>query len=352
MPEWLAISITALAGGLLCLMGLRFGLGRLFGGAWGLSGMRPLRLTTQALGEPAIWKNGKAVWRSRRYFESQGFHWVTDMQIKEVEGLVCCCLLNDQGAAVVLNDHSRMGFWVDLCLAHGERGGLTVTSQSDSVEIKIPPFSQKFILEDASPEELWLLFQEKCLAIDSDSIRPMTAESLLKDFERSYADQVDWRNSRGVTRREVRRRLESLGQKPSNEELDETWRRESEVAAQELSDGLLFRFAEQLEENGGASFEANESVAIHDGLGADGLLRELCRFMDDDEYEATELPPACLNEQARAAFAVVQEMLPEEARFSHVGHLSFPLDTDFYLPPEKPIPVELFPHQRIDPEGC
>lgn len=350
MPSWSAIALSVSAGFVLCLLlivvGLRFFLKRLLKGLLAVATASPVRITPQSLGESPIWKKPREVKEARDFFEARGFRVVEHFQIEEFDGLICCGLLSSDGVAAVLYDHSQLGFWIDLVELRGERGGLTVSSQELAGKLKEAPFTEKCVLPGASSEALWEVFSEKRLSSTAADFRPIEASTYLREFERSYADEMDWRNAQGgPSRDEVRRVLEAGGNSPSEKEIDEAWDIQSTQARFGLAEGLSRRSEEM------GLVEASHSSAlvfVHDQLREEDLFLQLIQTVEDDEYEPTGFIGEKQGLTPREAFEVFQQSLPENLRFRAVGKLDFPLETDVYLPPQGGLPVEVFPHRKLD----
>ncbi len=325
MPSWMTVVLAMLAGGAICLVLLvfaaRFFLGRLLKGLLASAMGAAVRITPQVLDEPPVWKKPGQVEGARSFFERKGFRQLHYFQVEELEGLICCGLLSPEGSAVVLYDHAQLGFWIDLVRLREGRGALTVTSQQEQGNLKQAPFAEKYGIPGAGPEELWNLFQEKLKGGEA-RYRAMEESEFLNEFQRAYADEMDWRNAQGgPTREEIRSVLKAGGKSPSEEEIDDVWEIQSAQSKAALQEGLRLRLAEQ----GFEGADPDELVVVHERLDEEELFFQLSRTVDDEEYEPTGFTGEKRGLSPAEAFEMFQQSLPEALRFRPVGSWTSPL---------------------------
>jgi hypothetical protein len=311
----------------------------------------PVRISMLDRPAGAPWHQTKAVEEARRLLEGQRFAWVADAIPSPIQSLNCCLLVDPEGNGAVIYDHRSLGVWVDLFVRYPERGGLTVSSGRVGQNLHPPPFSHKYDLPGVSVDDLYRAFQERLAILPADRRAALTRDTVLREFEKAYADEMDWRNAQGgPSLDEVRSisgeiSVSDPGRSFSESQLEEAWKIGTVQAREGLMEGLQLRFGELLRCQG-SPLRHSDLLIVHDRLDAGGLLASLTRFFDDEEWEATALPDACRELSPRRAMEALQGELPEGSRFTRVATLDFPLLADAYRGPAGGLAVDLFPHRH------
>jgi len=157
---------------------------------------------------------------------------------------------------------------------------------------------------------------------------PAVASEFREVFERAYADEMDWRLSRGgATEEEIRRMALASGEEYSDEQIAATLELQRWEAIESLNTALRKRFAEETTMSV-AEWDriSDELLFIHDDLSADEL-RDMVEdwFSEDpDQYRWPEDLPG------RETFATVIAQIPENRRPRRVGTVSEPVEADVY----------------------
>ena len=257
--------------------------------------------------------------------------------------MLASLLIHPQGYGGVICEHPQVGLFVDLLACRQERGGLCVSSTTLAEDLETPPFWEKHYRPGASVGELWSLFQQQLQSFPSESLLPLSADNFVSRFEASYADETDWRNARGgPTEEEVRRIAQRNVKNASDEDIANTLEQQRAMAKAGLAEGLRERFRALVTPEQKLRFRVEDLVIIHDQLDHADLVEIVSDNVEDEEWEVTALPDASL-----------QTLLPEPVRFEKVATLDFPLPTDAYKPPAGTLPLELFPHKKLElDEDC
>lgn len=168
--------------------------------------------------------------------------------------------------------------------------------------------------------------------------KPVAADTFAETFERVYADEMDWRNSRGGTTAAEIRRIAQLSGQPYNEDLvDATRFAARSHAARELRNAVVERFRhesnlpdEEWDEVGG------RLLVVHDRMEDDEYLAALGVCMGDEDWDEDDLAGAsgARTGTPRSAFATFNARLPEGRRCQLLGRVREPIEADLYVVPE------------------
>ena len=352
MPTWTTIGLSVLAGVLLCLgvlyIVLRWTLTRFLKGLMSMAEAHPLRISTQPKSDEEKWHNETTVSRARSFFEGQGYEWVQDFEVKEIDQLFLSSLVHRDGSAAVIYDHPEHKSWIDLVALENQLGHLTVSSSPLAKNFENPDFCQRIILEETEAQTLLKVFRERQAQIPEEQRRALTADNFQSELETAYANEVDWRHSRGgPTREEIKKNLIANQQKHTESEVESIWELQNRMASANLEAGLTLRFLAAVSAEDKLKFREDTTVVISDQSSTERIVEILSEHIFDEEFEATGLPSPFDILASRPAFREVQELIPEPARFKYLGCVDFPVKADFYLSPQGTIPVEIFPHRRI-----
>jgi len=236
----------------------------------------------------------------------------------------------DQSVAVIYEHAQLPAPWLDLVLVREDKTGFTVSSAPQGDELDHMPGQKKVYLKGASPEEIIRRFDAD--RPNEGPAKRVNVEDFQQVFEEAYAQEMDWRNSRGgPTAEEIGRVAEAMGQPASPEMIQ---------ATKEIMEGPALRqFEERLIDEFRRIHSPNEShwndvasglVIIHDNL---SLARVENIFFEHalGNDSGGELPDiASLN--ARAAFRKLDKEVGRGAVFQFLGSVEKPGAADFYSP--------------------
>jgi hypothetical protein len=231
----------------------------------------------------------------------------------------------------VVYEHPQAGVWMDLVSRYQDGTSVTYSNTAQGSGMDQRPGHSITREQGASPEAM---FERLLRERPQRPLAPHTAESFQAVFEKAYADEMDWRNSRGgPTEEEVRAVLRQSGEEPTEEQIAQT----REVLAAQALAGLQEALEERFREETTMSVSQWEEVEdllvyIHDRLTPEMVLETFNEWVDE-ESEAAMVPPAAAS--PREAFAILNTSLPEGRRFRKVGELSRPVAADVYAGSEE-----------------
>ncbi|MBD3177803.1 MAG: hypothetical protein GF320_21730 [Armatimonadia bacterium] len=243
----------------------------------------------------------------------------------------------DDSAYAAIYDMHGVGTWVDMVIRYQDGSSLTVTNAPEGEDIDSPPEAEKVWLRGATTEAVEAKLRE--LAEDTPRT-PVSSDAFVTDFERAYAQEMDWRNLRGgTTEEEVRRTALASGERLSEATLDEMVDTYSQAAVDGLSEAALETFLRDATFTG-AEWERIDGrfTVIHDRMPMEQVRQAAEAWLpvfrwEDDEIPWPELPDD-LQGHPRAAFAFYVQHFEDAADLEHLGEVSAPLPADIYVEPE------------------
>lgn len=288
--------------------------------------------------EGLSWRHGEAVEGASRAFLARGFVAVGDYQIPELPVQMRAFLDPSNRYYAIVYEHAMLDApFIDLHGRLTNDGTLTVTSAPHGEEIGIRPVSVKFYEKNAAPEVLIARMERE---LSSREVVPLTAEGFVAEFERAYAQGMDYQFSRGgPTMDEIRRGAQMRGETVDEAVVRATYRAQREQNALLIEQLVREKFVEQ---SGLSASEwetvRDDLVIVHDQQTADGLLAKLWHVSPpDDEANETdfearerELKARVREGTPREAFARLMQELPTPRRPRLLGHVPEPVPADVY----------------------
>jgi hypothetical protein len=283
-------------------------------------------------------KNAEAYWNDpERTFplieplKSLGFEKAGSFHVEEIEGLQLEAWVNPaKSATAVVYEHPSAGIWVDIYthFEHGTRITFTNSSVGEGLEHAPGHDSRRF--PSLGTRELF----EKFLAERPDKpARPVSVETFAEVFERVYAEEQDWRNSRGgVTVEEIRAIGASSGDSYDDDVIEATHEFTERHALEELDELIRERF---LEETKLSAIEwervRDRVIVIHDKMNAEMFEDVVGPWVDEDLFEQFDMESG---DAPRKLFSEINRQLPENYKFQQLGTVSSPVEADVYAVPE------------------
>jgi hypothetical protein len=272
---------------------------------------------------------------------SAGFSDLGSFCVEELPALKVHALMNVQEAAyAVVYEMQGPGVWLDLFCRYPD--GTSVTySPSPETGLERPPGKPIIRDRDADAATLYRRFvQER----PTGPFVPVSAETFITRFETAYAEEQDWRNSRGgVSEREIRRIASRQGEPADDFTIQLARHVEAARAAAATSEAVKERFfaaagwdAQQRREVGDALLVIHERTP-HDEL-VDAYLTAADPGLEGEAFDAWhERESADARRQTadlspRRAFEVLNATLPAGKRFEKLGDVSDPIAADVYRP--------------------
>lgn len=257
-------------------------------------------------------------------FEDAGHFLAPQLQGLRLQGLVS----SRHRLFAAVYEHPSAGVFTDLVARYADGTTLTYGNLANTPELDQRPGHGKVRCPGAAPGEML----ERIMAERPD--RPVTEVSpgeFAGFFERAYADEMDWRNSRGgPTAEEVRAVARASGEQVSEEVLEMTRHQLAMQALGGLEEGIRERFLAS-----GAISEAewdeveHRVLVVHDRLTmahAEELLEE------EGETPETAVPTA--GKTPREWFAARVARLPADRTYRLLGRVTEPVPADLYLAPD------------------
>lgn len=253
-------------------------------------------------------------------FEREGFTPAGSFKINEMPDLRLAAFVKpDEAMMAVVYDKPGTGVWVDAVVQYHNGAGVTVTSAPEGHQLDSMPGKRKFFAPGAAPSDLLARLRAERLA---ERPLPCAAKDFVERFQRAYAEEMDWRNSRGfATDEEVKRVADEMPDAPGEEV-----RAPLLALARPVFDAFG---AAGIERSCAEAFLAAGVVAADDWA----RLRDVAVIVHDrmdvktalghfDESQAPE-------PTAREAFARLAE---ERGGWRRLGSIDEPVGADLYVP--------------------
>jgi hypothetical protein len=294
---------------------------------------QPQPATIHLDGPKAIaWKKGAEVNALAGPLASLGYHDAGQFAVEEIDGLNLWAFVNpSESAYAVVYEHPTGLVWMDFVTRYQDGTKLTVTNTDQGAELDKQPGDRKVYAAGATTAEL----HRRHRAERSDRPKePVSAAAFREVFERAYADEMAWRNSRGgPTEREIRAIAERSGMTVSDEEIEATREAMAWQAIVGLDEALRERFTDS------ANLPPREwervrdrLVFIHDRLTPEMLADRIgeCQAGDPEDDSSVSEDDFSEDLPAREAFLRYNARLPSSRRFVKIGELDEPIATDVY----------------------
>lgn len=209
-----------------------------------LSGMTvapPCRVTLQPESHPE-WRNGAKIKQYSDDFAANGFTPLGAFSLPELPSLRLAAFVNEaENLFGIAYDHEKLPPNFDVVCRYEDGTDLTVTNTTYASAMDRPPGSPAIRLEGVGVRE----------ALDAAWKHPASAPRIparcgdfAGRFESAYAQEMNWRMSRGgVTREEVRRQAEKKGgDKITDEQLDEVYENQRAAYIAQLQAGCIAQY--------------------------------------------------------------------------------------------------------------
>lgn len=259
----------------------------------------------------------------------EGFEESGAFEAGEVEGFFLHGFVKPEDAVVATAyQHPVYGNWLELATYYKDGTSFTFTTLGIGAEQDQRPGHGRMHFPDVEPRELLRRFLAQR---PRHRMRRVSALEYEEVVEAAYADEMDWRNSRGgTTTEEIRALAEAMGQEVSEDVVEAAREKHERDALLGLDQAITERFIHTTRMSV-AEWEAvrDSLVCVHDRLTleqASGLFYEYL----GEEFEPGEPAEAA---SARQLFALLNEELPPEDRFRKLGTVDRPLPADVYAAP-------------------
>ncbi len=179
--------------------------------------------------ERVTWSNEGAVKKLLEPLQLLGFTPVGEYSLKETPGVQLAALTHaGQQIYAVVYEHDRGGVWADIYSRYKEGQPLKSCTYSNvhhpgSNQLDVPPFRKSVKVPNLEIDALYQRFISERPAYELEPVQPENFAAL---FEKAYADEMDWRDSRGgPTEDEIRRVAAATGRNVDDATVKEARRR-------------------------------------------------------------------------------------------------------------------------------
>ena len=297
--------------------------------------------------EKIEWRDEAAVERLAAPLRAHCFEPVGDFMINEMPGVLLRVLHDPtQRFYAVVYDYAPASIcYVDLHARLESGGTLTVTNAPQGEEIETHPAHRKIFLKNA---DIHMLIERMNAELAQNKIEGATAEAFVAEFEKSYAESMDFILGRGGPTLEEMRR----GARLRGETVDEATLRAAHATSKTrnailLEDIVREKFLEQSTMSATRWEELrNRLMIVHDHHSLDDVLSKYWQIrssVEDDEenvdqeidYEARgrDLKAKVQGLPARQAFTRLLVELPASKRPELLDSISEPVQADLYTEP-------------------
>jgi hypothetical protein len=264
-------------------------------------------------------------------FQEAGLYSTEEMDFVRMQAWVNA----DESAYAVVYEHDKAGVWIDFVSRYENGDGVTYSTAPQGAELDHAPGKTKVYARGTDTAALYRRFLSERRP---EGLVPLSADSFVSFFEKAYADEMDWRNSRGgATEEEIRRIAAASGEEYTDEVIAETRRHNLEQAIEGLDEAFRERFLAQTSMSAAEWEKTRERlVFIYDLLTPEHVEQRFVTVQDeeDEEDEEPSLPDELAGQPARQAFAALNQSAPPARRFQKLAELSEPVPADVYLAPE------------------
>jgi hypothetical protein len=181
-----------------------------------------------------------------------------------------------------------------------------------------------------------LIFKARAEAVARTPARE-TASDFAARFEKAYADEMDWRNSRGgPTLDEIKRIAAEKGMEVEDEVLEAQFADTRARAIRDLEIALREKYLETSNLSAMEWEHKRQRIAfIHEKLTPEMLETYVYEWelVDDEDEELEEPIFNSTNFAPQREFVTLNQKAPDGKRFEKIGELDHPVKADVYLAP-------------------
>lgn len=269
-------------------------------------------------------------------FRRLGFNRAGTYRIPEMEGVFLEAFVNSEHNLYgIVYEHPSVGVFVDVATYYKDGSSITASNIAVPGNLDQREEHKKIYEKGAGVEKLVDIVRQ---GSEPSRARPASAEAFVADFEHAYADEVEWRASRGgPTEEEVRRIATQMEGKYSERQIREATASLAAHATQQLSEICLEKFLEQSDISASKWEQIRERViVIHEKMEVGTALAYFSEYAEFPPQRVEEKIEECegLRLNGRKAFERVNMVLPQETRFTCIGEVSEPVGADIYQAPE------------------
>lgn len=303
----------------------------------------PRRVTLVPVDSPE-WKDADRAHEEIGALLGLGFEPVGSFTTEEMDYLRLQALVNPaESLYAVVYEHDKAGIWSDLVARYLDDTSLTLSNAKDGGQMDQRP-GHGNVYDRGAPVDR--LYQRMLQERPDRPLQSVSAAEFKAEFEKAYADEMDWRNSRGgATVDEIRAILAANGEEVDEEAIEQIRKTKEAEAYANLTESLRERFLEQTPLTAAEWERVRERLLfVHDGLSpayaAELYLNAYPPLGDEDDEELYERESDRIAEMLRRAptirtgFSSLVSTVAEERRFEALGAVTGTVPADVYVQPE------------------
>ena len=268
-------------------------------------------------------------------FESLGFTAVGPFKIKEMPPVRLFSFVHTQAQmmAVVYN-HEAAGVWCDVCTEYENGKTFTVTNAPMGQEIDVNP--NAFKIWDKTLNEFELI-QKMDQERGSGPYKSVSAETFAREFERSYAEDMDWRNRHGgPTKEEILQVAKNMNIQFNEDMIDSAYTESVQKTIDRLNEECIEQFIATTTISVAEWEDIRDHIlTIHEKIPPQMLLEYFDNYVGFSEEHLDEMESLVdANMSVDELFRRINESLPDELKSRKVGEVSTPVRGEIYAIPE------------------
>ncbi len=291
-----------------------------------LSGGTPRRIHLERR-ETIDWSEPDKIQPIARTLIDSGFQSAGLFSIRELYGVAIWSFVHVPNSIHgVICDHPVAGIVIDLVTLYEDGGSFTATTAPDRGLARKP--------EHAVIRELGLnpgrLAERMLRERPERSMKPVSAADFPEVYEKSWADEIDWRNARGISEQEIRTVAEkSRNATPSDEIVSAAYQIQNLHTLRALDETLRERFVSSFDIPAKTWKDVGKRIFfVHERLPRDFMIETLKQIGHDTAIPFTIPAEECYSSirETFAQFASAQG----QGRLVKIGELTAPVAADVW----------------------
>ncbi|MDM8551819.1 hypothetical protein QUF72_17180 [Desulfobacterales bacterium HSG2] len=277
------------------------------------------------------WLEEKAVDKAISAFHSLGFTDVGPFRIEEMPMIKLFGLIHTQEQVMaVVYKHESVGTWSDVVVEYESGEEFTVSNAPTGEELDTRPDVRK--LFDETWDEIQL-FRTVIQERKPGPFKSVSVKDFPRTFEKSYAEDMAWRNRRGTTKKEIRRVAGNMDIQTSKSHIDEAYAVSLEETVERLNEECIQQFIETTDMSVSEWEKIRDRIfIIHEKIPPNMLPEYVDAYIGFSEDQIEEMEslidpdmPVC------ELFQQINESLPDDMKSRKVGEVSEPVRGDIYV---------------------
>lgn len=280
-----------------------------------------------------VWQDAAKVAANVDAFRAAGFQDVGIFTIPEMPGVQLQGFCNPgEGFYGVVYEHPQAGVWCDVVIKYESGESLTASNAPMGHELDHMPGRDK--VYDKAADVASLLAKARAARQPQPAIAH-TADAFVAMFEKSYAEEMEWRDKRGgPTDEEIERVAREMKDGDTSPETIEATRSALRAqAAERLEERCLDAFVASGQ---APDIDREQLVAITDMSTIEIELADIAEYLQPDAAEGFVLDEFLTphrNKPPREAFRAVVFDLPLRRAYRHLGSVEEPVGADIWVRP-------------------